>query len=171
MFITCNTKINTRFPFPVPLFSHRALALYSIAYIYFLNILRYFMFARVTFAWVRVWMCACASESVLYPGNFNLQALGFHVGLCISKHLFLFPCLVQFRCLEYEQILNNCAVSCSMDIYFNIVSSPWTSPCFTSIYCNFFSLCVVGLNPGRVIPKDVKRWELLLPCLAFNNKG
>ena len=24
---------------------------------------------------------------------------------------------------------------------------------------------------GRVIPKDVKRWELLLPCLAFNNKG
>ena len=30
---------------------------------------------------------------------------------------------------------------------------------------------VVGSNPGRVIPKDVKRWELLLPCLAFNNKG
>ena len=30
---------------------------------------------------------------------------------------------------------------------------------------------VVGLNPGRVIPKDVKRRELLLPCLAFNNKG
>ena len=29
---------------------------------------------------------------------------------------------------------------------------------------------VVGLNPGRVIPKDVKRRELLLPCLAFNNK-
>ena len=30
---------------------------------------------------------------------------------------------------------------------------------------------VVGSNPGRVIPKDVKRWELLLPCLAFKNKG
>ena len=27
---------------------------------------------------------------------------------------------------------------------------------------------VVGSIPGRVIPKDVKRWELLLPCLAFN---
>ena len=27
---------------------------------------------------------------------------------------------------------------------------------------------VVGSNPGRVIPKDVKRWELLLPCLAFD---
>ena len=30
---------------------------------------------------------------------------------------------------------------------------------------------VVGSIPGRVIPKDVKRWELLLPCFAFNNKG
>ena len=30
---------------------------------------------------------------------------------------------------------------------------------------------VVGSNPGRVIPKDVQRRELLLPCLAFNNKG
>ena len=29
----------------------------------------------------------------------------------------------------------------------------------------------MGSIPGRVIPKDVKRWELLLPCLAFNNKG
>ena len=29
---------------------------------------------------------------------------------------------------------------------------------------------VVGSNRGCVIPKDVKRWELLLPCLAFNNK-
>ena len=27
---------------------------------------------------------------------------------------------------------------------------------------------VVGSIPGRVIPKDVKRWELLLPCLALN---
>ena len=30
---------------------------------------------------------------------------------------------------------------------------------------------VVGSNPGRVIPKDIKRQELLLPCLAFNIKG
>ena len=30
---------------------------------------------------------------------------------------------------------------------------------------------VVGSNPGRVIPEDVKRRELLLPRLAFNNKG
>ena len=27
---------------------------------------------------------------------------------------------------------------------------------------------VVGSIPGRVIPKDVKRWELMLPCLALN---
>ena len=27
---------------------------------------------------------------------------------------------------------------------------------------------VVGSIPGRVIPTDVKRWELLLPCLALN---
>ena len=27
---------------------------------------------------------------------------------------------------------------------------------------------VVGSISGSVIPKDVKRWELLLPCLAFN---
>ena len=30
---------------------------------------------------------------------------------------------------------------------------------------------VLGSNPGRVIPKDVNRRELLLPCLASNNKG
>ena len=30
---------------------------------------------------------------------------------------------------------------------------------------------VMGSNPDRVIPKDVKRRELLLPCLAFSNKG
>ena len=30
---------------------------------------------------------------------------------------------------------------------------------------------VVGSKPVRVIPKDVKRRELLLPCLAFNNKS
>lgn len=30
---------------------------------------------------------------------------------------------------------------------------------------------VVGSIPGLVIPKDVKRWELMLPCLALNKKG
>ena len=30
---------------------------------------------------------------------------------------------------------------------------------------------VAGSIPGRVIPKDVKRWYLLFPCLALSIKG
>ena len=41
------------------------------------------------------------------------------------------------------------------------------------IYFHIYSKSrlVFHFDPFRVIPKDVKRWELLLPCLAFNNKG